>query len=326
MKTPVDRRSFMKIAGASIGVGALYKVGSRLGAGRLGEAFAAEQGRATGERPVPFSFVQLSDTHVGFAGPPNPTGTKAFEEAVAFLNRLPDRPDLVLVTGDLTHESEKPGEHADRMKRFREIASGLTVKDLRLIPGEHDAGLDGGKLFRDVFGETFHSFDHKGVHFVGLDNVSKGKPVVGAAQIEWLRKDLSRFPKEAPIVVFTHRPLFDLKPEWEWFTADGDDVLTTLAPFTNVTVLYGHIHRAHARETAQIRHYAARSLIFGFPDPEAVADKKPMPFDAAQPFRNLGTRIVREASAKASVEDVELTARTFAGMVGSQQFLKAQGV
>ena len=325
MKTPVDRRSFMKITGASIGVGALYKVGSLLGAGRFGEAFAAEQGRATGERPTPFSFVQLSDTHVGFSGPPNPTGTKAFEEAVSWVNRLPEKPDLVLITGDLTHESEKPGEHADRMKRFREIAAGLTVKDVKLIPGEHDAALDGGKLYRESLGRPNYSFDHRGVHFAGLDNVSLGKPAVGAAQIEWLKKDLSRFPKEAPIVVFTHRPLFDLKPEWEWFTSDGDEVMKVLAPFENVTVLYGHIHRAHTRETQHVRHYAAQSLIFGFPDPAAVPEKKPVPFDAAQPYRNLGTRIVREGAKGAVVEDVELTARTFAGMVGSQQFLKAQG-
>jgi 3',5'-cyclic AMP phosphodiesterase CpdA len=326
MKTPVDRRSFLRITGASIGVGALYKVGSLLGAGRSGEAVAAEQGLATGERPTPFSFVQLSDAHVGFSGPPNPIGTKAFEEAVAWVNRLPERPDLVLITGDLTHESEKSGEHADRMKKFRQIASGLTVKDVRLIPGEHDAGLDGGKLYRDVFGETFYSFDRRGVHFVGLDNVSLGKPAVGRTQLEWLKKDLSRFAKEAPIVVFTHRPLFDLKPEWEWFTSDGDDVMNVLEPFENVTVLYGHIHRAHTRETKHVRHYAARSLSWAFPDPASVVDKKPLPFDAGQPFKNLGTRIVHEGARSPTVEDVELTARTFAGMVGSQQFLKARGV
>ena len=90
------------------------------------------------------------------------------------------------------------------------------------VPGEHDAALDGGVLFRENFGETHYSFDHRGAHFVALDNVSHGKPIVGGEQMAWLKKDLARFPKSTPIVVFTHRPLFDLKPEWEWFTADGE--------------------------------------------------------------------------------------------------------
>ncbi len=80
-----------------------------------------------------------------------------------------------------------------------------------------------------------------------------------------MKKDLSRFSKSAPIVVFTHRPLFDLRPEWEWFTSDGDDVMNALAPYDNVTVLYGHIHRDDEHEIGKVHHYAARSLIFGFP-------------------------------------------------------------
>ena len=97
--------------------------------------------------------------------------------------------------------------------------------------------------FANSWGPTHYSFDYRGVHFVALDNVSAGRPAVGAEQLAWMKSDLARFPKTAPIVVFTHRPLFDLKPEWEWFTSDGDDVMNALAPYENVTVLYGHIHR-----------------------------------------------------------------------------------
>jgi 3',5'-cyclic AMP phosphodiesterase CpdA len=326
MKNTVDRRAFMKIAGASIGVGALFHVAPLLGASPRGRGLAALLGKANGEAPAPFSFVQLSDTHVGFSGPPDPLGTKAFERAVEIINGLPERPDLVLFTGDLTHDSEKPGEHADRMRLFQQIAGRLRVPIVRSVPGEHDAGLDGGRLFRDVFGETHYSFDHRGVHFVALDNVSLSRPNVGPEQIAWLRKDLARFSPTTPIVVYTHRPLFDLRPDWEWFTGDGDEVMNALAPYENVTVLYGHIHREHHHTEGRVTHHGARSLIFAFNDPDSAPQKSPIPFDPAKPFQNLGLRVVREPGAGAPeaprVDDVELTLREFAGTVGIQQLLK----
>jgi 3',5'-cyclic AMP phosphodiesterase CpdA len=318
---PVDRRKFFRIAGLTLGAGALY----RFAPPALGEggSILDSLGRTNGERPTPFSFVQFSDTHVGFNGEPDPLGTKAFEQAVETVNALPEPPDLVLFTGDLTHDSEKPGEHAARMKRFREIAANLKAPLVKSVPGEHDAGLDGGVLFRENFGETYYSFDHCGVHFVALDNVSRGKPAIGSEQLAWLRKDLERFPKTAPIVVFTHRPLFDLKPDWEWFTSDGDQVLNALAPYENVTVLYGHIHREHVHTEGSATHYASRSLIFAFPDPETGVPKKPVPFDPAKPFQNLGLRRVSERPpARPAVEPVELTLREYAGTVGIQQLLR----
>jgi len=328
MSKPVDRRSFLKIAGTSLGIGALYSVAPLLGAdGEAGEV-ARRLWRKNGETVRPFSFVQLSDTHVGFSGPPDPLGTQAFEQAVETINGLRHRPDLVLVTGDLTHDSEKPGESAARMKRFQEISARLRAGQVRCIPGEHDAGLDGGALYRDVFGETHYSFDHRGVHFIGLDNVSRAKPEVGPEQLAWLKKDLARFPASAPIVVFTHRPLFDLKPEWEWFTSDGDDVMNALVPYENVTVLYGHIHRHHEHAAGSARHYAARSLIFAFPDPETTADKKPIPFDKERPFKNLGLRVLGEpksrggTSDRPTIDEIELTSREFSGTVGINQILK----
>jgi len=166
------------------------------------------------------------------------------------------------------------------------------------------------------------------VHFVALDNVSPVKPGVGRAQLQWLKKDLSRFDPAAPIVLFTHRPLFDLKPEWEWFTSDGDEVMNVLAPYENVTVLYGHIHRHHEHTTGNARHVAARSLIWAFPDPETTGDKKPLPFDKDEPFKNLGLRIVGEPKAKGAapgrptIDEVELTMREYSGTVGINQFLK----
>jgi 3',5'-cyclic AMP phosphodiesterase CpdA len=328
MKNP-DRRSFLKIAGSSLGIGVLYSAyPSARSAGEVGGLFSA-LGKDNGERVTPFSFVQLSDAHVGFNGPPDPLGTKAFERAVDMINALPQRPDLVLFTGDLTHDTEERDVHVQRMKQFQEISKKINVPMIKCVPGEHDAGLDNGVLYREFLGESYYSFDHRGVHFVALDNVSRAKPEVGAEQLGWLKKDLARFSKTAPIVVFTHRPLFDLRPDWEWFTSDGDDVMNVLLPYDNVTVLYGHIHRDDEHTTGAVHHYAARSLIFAFPDPTGVVGpRKALPFDKDHPFKNLGIRTVafngkpQPGASSLSIEDVELTAREFRGINGVQQLLR----
>jgi hypothetical protein len=329
MKKPMDRRSFFRFAGQSLGIGVLYTVLPVAARGEGGELLSW-LGQKNGESLTPFSFVQLSDAHVGFNGPPDPLGTKAFERAVEMINALPKTPDLVLFTGDLTHDTEEKDVHAQRMKQFLEISGRMNVGKVMYVPGEHDAGLDGGQLYREFFKESHYSFDHRGVHFIALDNVSRAKPEVGPEQLAWLKKDLARFPKSAPIVVFTHRPLFDLKPEWEWFTSDGDEVTNLLAPYENVSVLYGHIHRDHDHQEGHTHHSAARSLIFAFPDPDKVADKKPIPFDKNAPFRNLGIRVVSENGGQAgtsslAIQDVELSVREFKGINGIQQMLKDPG-
>ncbi len=316
-----DRRGFLRLLGSSIGLGALYTVLPNTLSG-LDSELSVALGKKNGERVAPFTFVQVSDTHVGFSGPPDPLGTKAFENAVETINALPNAPDLVLFTGDLTHDSEDKNVRAERMKRFKEIAKSLRVGKIVYVPGEHDAGIDEGALFREHFGETNYSFDHRGVHFVALDNVSRAKPEVGADQIAWLKKDLARFGNSAPIVVFTHRPLFDLKPEWEWFTSDGDKVMNVLQAYENVTVLYGHIHRDNEHEIGGIKHYGARSLIFAFPDPETTAIKKPLPFDKEQPFRNLGIRSIAVQQGKVEPHEVELSMNEFSGINGIHQMLK----
>jgi 3',5'-cyclic AMP phosphodiesterase CpdA len=326
MKNEFDRRAFMRISAMSIGAGALLQFAPLAGTAR-GSAMSRLFHKQNGEGAGPFSIVQLSDTHVGFQGPPDPLGTKAFERAVDVINALDPQPELILFTGDLTHDSDDPAEHAKRFATFKSISDRLRVKKRMHVPGEHDAALDGGVLFRENFGETHYSFDHRGAHFIALDNVSHGKPIVGTEQIAWLKQDLARYPKTAPIVVFTHRPLFDLKPEWEWFTSDGDAVMNVLAPYESVTVLYGHIHRAQHTVTGNARHHAARSLIFAFPDPATTAEKKPLPFNSQQPFHNLGIRTVSGSSATkaltAGLDDVELSLREVSGTEGIQQILRS---
>jgi hypothetical protein len=300
----MNRRDFMRLSAAGLGAGALITFVPRAAEA---QGILRHLHRANGEAPKPFSIVQLSDTHVGFNGPPDPLGTAAFERAVQVVNALDPQPELILFTGDLTHDSEDPAEHAKRMRAFRDISSKLRVKTRYHVPGEHDAALDGGTLFRENFGETHYSFDHRGIHFVAIDNVSQGRPRVGPEQIAWLKRDVARYSHETPIVVFTHRPLFDLKPEWEWFTSDGDDVMKVLAPYDAVTVLYGHIHREHHETRGNEKHHASRSLIFGFPDPSA-AEKKPLPFDKSEPYKNLGL--------------VEVTNQHISGTEGVQQLLR----
>jgi hypothetical protein len=210
------------------------------------------------------------------------------------------------------------------MRLFKTIAGRINTRTIHTVPGENDAALDGGVLYREHFGESHYSFDHKGVHFIALDNVSRGHPEVGAEQLAWFKTDLARFPKTTPIVVFTHRPLFDLKPEWEWFTADGDAVMNVLAPYQNVTVLYGHIHRRHVQQIGKTTHYAARSLIFAFNDPATNDDKKQLPFNRDDPFKELGIRQVaaKGASEALAVTDVVLAKAEFSGVSGIQQMIK----
>ena len=328
MANEIDRRTFLRVAGLSLGAGALYQVAPALAGGLAdgeGGDVAEAQRRANGEAVTPFTFVQLSDTHVGFSGPPNPTGTRAFERAVELVNRLERSPELVLFTGDLTHDSDQPGEPEARLRRFQEIAGRLKVTERHVVPGEHDAAADGGVRFRGVFGPTSYAFDHRGVHFVALDNVSRARPEVGPELRAWLRRDLARFSPTTPIVLFTHRPLFDLKPEWEWFTADGDEVMRILAPFENVTVLYGHIHREDRHDLGHARHLAARSLIFAFPDPVTAAEKVPARFDPARPFHGLGLRLLERGAAaggRLDAREVELTLRERSGTEGFAQLLR----
>ncbi|MGZ5158570.1 MAG: metallophosphoesterase, partial [Caldimonas sp.] len=195
-----DRRDFLKLAGMA---GVTFTAG--LFPGRQAAAQAAD-----------FHFVQFSDSHWGYSGPANPDAEHTLEKAVATVNGLPKPPDFIVFTGDLTHTTDDGKERRARMKRFREIVGALSVKDVRFMPGEHDASLDKGEAFKEFFGATHYTFDHKGVHFIVLDNVSDPAAKLGDEQLAWLAADLKQRKADDRIVVFTHRPLFDLKPDWDW--------------------------------------------------------------------------------------------------------------
>ena len=200
-----------------------------------------------------FYFVQLSDSHWGFEGPAvNPDAQGTLKKAVAAVNGLSHQPDFVMFTGDLTHTTDDPKVRRQRLTEFRDIVSALKVKDVRFMPGEHDASLDNGKAFKEFFGQTYYTFDHKGVHFIVVDNVSDPNAAIGDEQLQWLKADLDRQPKDARIVVFTHRPLFDLYPQWDWATRDGAQAIALLQTHDNVTVFYGHIHQENHFMTGHI--------------------------------------------------------------------------
>ena len=284
MQHTIDRRQFMQLAGLG---GVVYASGLA-GCANLGGA------ATVGTAPTSeFYFVQLSDIHWGFQGPPvNPDARGTLGKAVAAVNTLAEPPDFIMFTGDLTHTTEDGAERRRRMTEFREQIAALKVPTVRLMPGEHDAALDRGEAFREFFGPTHYTFEHRGVHFVVLDNVSDPAARIGDEQLEWLRADLERVAKEAPVVVFTHRPLFDLYPQWDWATRDGARAIEILATHSNVTVFYGHIHQEHHQMTGNIAHHAARSLMFPLPAPGSAPKRDPIKWDTAEPYRGLGWREV----------------------------------
>jgi hypothetical protein len=245
-----------------------------------------------------FFFVQLSDTHWGFKGPPNPEAADTLKQAVQAVNALPQQPDFIVFTGDLTHTTDDAAERRRRMREFKSIVGGLKTQTLRFMPGEHDASLDAGEAFIENFGPTHYSFDHKGIHFAVIDNVSDPQASIGDPQLDWLLSDLKPLPPDAPIVVFTHRPLFDLAPSWDWATRDGSKAIDLLQHWKNVTVFYGHIHQEHHFQTGAIAHHAARSLIFPLPPPLSQPKRAPVPWDPAHPRRGLGFREVAPDSAR----------------------------
>ena len=291
----LDRRQFVRLAG----YGGIVAASSLSGFSRWAQA------AGKGED---FYFVQLSDTHWGFSGPAiNPDAGGTLKKAVAAVNALHDKPDFVVFTGDLTHTTDDPAERRKRLREFKAIVADLQIRDVRFMPGEHDASLDRGEAYREFFGETHYTFDHKGVHFIALDNVSDPAATLGDEQLAWLAKDLDGRDRKAPIVVLTHRPLFDLAPTWDWATRDGAKAIDLLMPFESVTVFYGHIHQENHHMTGHIAHHAAKGLMFALPAPLSVPKKAPIPWDASAPYRGLGFREIEDRGATLAVTELPVS-------------------
>ena len=277
MRQRFDRRDFLKLAG--------------IGGVVVASALRGAQGATgVGGKTDDFYFVQLSDSHWGFQGPPNPDAKGTLKKAVAAVNSVEEQPDFIVFTGDLTHTTDDPKERRRRLSEFRDIVSELDVRDIHFMPGEHDASLDNGEAFREFFGPTRYTFDHKGIHFIALDNVSDPRAQLGDEQLQWLAADLKKQSKDANIVVLAHRPLFDLYPQWDWATRDGAKAIDLLMPMDNVTVFYGHIHQEHHKITGHIAHHAAKGLMFPLPVAGSQPRRDPLPWDPAHPYQGLGFR------------------------------------
>jgi len=244
----------------------------------------------------------MSDLHWGFSGPAvNPKADVTLDEAIAHVNSLDRQPDFIVFTGDLTHTTDDADERRKRLGHVRDAVKKLKVQSHRFLAGEHDASLDRAEAFKEFFGETHYTFDHKGVHFIALDNVSDPTASLGEAQLNWLKSDLAQLDKKQPIVVLTHRPLFDLAADWDWNTKDGQQAIDMLMPYEHVVVFYGHIHQEHHQMTGHIAHHAAMGLMWPLPAPHSVPKKAPVAWDPAQPFKGLGWRSVDSETKKMTV-------------------------
>jgi len=274
-----DRRDFLKLAGIG---GAIFASGlpgcSSLATGGTGD----------------FYFVQLTDIHWGYDNASvNPDFKGSLRKAIAQVNSLDHKPDFVMFTGDLSQTTDDPRIRRARLKEFKDMAMELNAP-VRFFAGEHDAALDRGEAYQELFGETLrYTFDHKGIHFIVLDNVSDPAPILGEQQIQWLKADLGRQKREQPIVVLTHRPLYPLYPQWDWATRDGQAAIDLLMPFPNVSVFYGHIHNEHHHQTGHIWHHAAMSVMFPLAPVGTMEKKTQLPWNPAQPYKGLGWRELR---------------------------------
>ena len=251
-----------------------------------------------------FYFIQLSDLHWGFQDPkanPDPKGT--LEKAIAAINAAPHQPDFIVFTGDLTHKTDDGAERRRRMGEVRDMLGTLKVSQHIYLPGEHDAAVDQGKAFQEFFGPLHQSFDHKDLHFVALDSTSDPQGLLGDAQIAWLAEDLKKRAADQPIVVLAHRPLFDLKPDWDWFTKDSAKAIALLAPFQKVTVFYGHIHQQNTHVIGNVTHVAARSAMYPLPAPGAAPKKAPLPWDANAADHGIGWREIETGDAALNIDD-----------------------
>ena len=259
-----------------------------LGASNGGGMAAADKNALT--------FVQISDTHIGFHKDANPDVVGSLRRAIADINGLAQRPAFVLHTGDVSHLSK-----AEEFGQAKEIFQEIHVDRLHTVPGEHDALDDGVSGYLKFFdhdgkGQAWYSFDQGGVHFIGLSNVLNFKlgrlAALGDEQLAWLKKDLSGVRHSTPIVVLAHIPMWTVWEPWGWGTADAAQALALLRPYGSVTVLNGHIHQVLQKVEGHVALHTARSLAYPLPTPgqAGVGEPGPVKVPAGELGKLLGTR------------------------------------
>jgi len=264
----IDRRGMLKCM-AWVGTGVVWALNGGLPSGRL----FGDDDKNT--KPSDFSFVQISDSHIGFSKAPNQDVVGTLKAAVAKINALPQQPAFVLHTGDLTHLA-KPEE----FDTVAEVLKSIKTGKILFVPGEHDFDSNSNKLFLERFGKGaqgsgWHSFDYKGAHFIGVVNVanaksgspSEGLGQMGNEQLEWLRRDVAGLADSTPVVLFGHVPLWMVYEKWGWGTRDAERALALLKRFGSLTVLNGHIHQVMQKTEGKVVFHTARSTAFPQSEP-----------------------------------------------------------
>ncbi len=271
----VDRRGFLKCM-AWAGAGVLWTMsGGVLQSQALGMPAKAGAAPLHGD----LTFVQISDSHIGFSKPANTNVTATLQDAITQINAADHPPAFVIHTGDISHMS-KP----DEFDTVDQLLKGGKFSKTFYVPGEHDVVDEGAKVYLERYGKGtqgggWYSFDQKGVHFIGLNNVLNLKSdqlgQIGAEQLEWLEKDVATLKSSTPIVVFAHIPLWSVYPQWGWGTEDSARALGYLKRFGSVTVLNGHIHQALQKVEGNVTFHTARSTAFPKPEPGKALDPGP---------------------------------------------------
>ena len=261
----MKRTDFLEHVGWT-GLGLVYTVGA---SGLVSSPASAAE---------PFTFVQISDSHIGFHQAPNQDPAATFKQAIDAINALPLQPKFVMHTGDVTHLT-KPAEFDAAKQLLSTLKAPLFV-----IPGEHDAiGSDGLKVYLQNFTrkdapQGWYSFDLNGVHFLSIVNVFNFEKMglIGSEQLAWIQKDLAAQKSSTPVVVFGHVPLYTVYEPWGWLTEDGAKAVAMLKRFDNVTVLNGHIHQILEHTEGNIRFRTAAGTAYPQPAPGTAAAPGPV--------------------------------------------------
>ena len=296
----IDRRGLLKCM-TWIGAGLIWTISGGIPASRLLGASRRESADSD------FSFVQISDSHIGFSKPANPDVTATLQAAVDKINGLSAKPEFLIHTGDLTHLA-KPAEF-DTMDG---VLQGLRAKEVLFVPGEHDVTGDDGKFYLERYGKRaqgrgWYSFEHRGVHFIGLNNVVQleGLGDLGAEQLAWLEKDVKHLSASTPLVIFAHIPLWSVYPEWGWGTQDGAEALSYVKRFGSVTVLNGHIHQTLQKVEGNVTFHTAMSTAFPQPAPGSAPAPGPMKVPPGELRHVLGIGKVNFVAGKHSLAVVD---------------------
>jgi len=305
----IDRRGFLKcMAWAGTGLICVVK-GGILRSYSLGQLAQGGGGKAMENIRGELSFVQISDSHMGFSKPANSDVVATLQAAIDKINALQTQPAFVLHTGDISHLSK-----AQEFDTVDQLLKGARTNQVFYVPGEHDVLTDNGQYYRDRYGRGtsgggWYSFEHRGVHFIGLVNVvnlkAGGLGTLGPDQLTWLKEDVAGLSSSTPIVVFAHIPLWSVYPDWGWATDDSAQALSYLKRFGSVTVLNGHIHQTMQKVEGNIIFHTAASTAFPQPHPGEAPSPGPMKVPAEQLRNLLGLTSVHYVQGKQALAIVD---------------------